>query len=367
MSGKRKQSRSRRKRRSDLHTRLTYVTSVLVLTALVGVAFFAPGWVFGFQDNIRCRDQVLEERENVNVAALSTNYEPSFYQRMANFAEDPAGTSYYVASEELTDYDRLQDFLDSDNGLSQGRIWALIQMGLVTEQIFSCEISEWKQYVIYSDDYTRGVNFILWYIELVHPDETIGACKLLVGAETGEIYGVKADWGEAFFSPEMKYDRDIIYYEHSLEECLGFPSGEMYGEEWALLALFFSGLTLPDFYDFTDMYISVEEVIHEKAYVDSEYVDETVNMQVSGDELDEIKLKLGITDEYDGHLIDFLGTYPAMTVWDKGNRLEYVFPYGDSSLIFRMQMAESVPHPWRLKDITVGFPEIYELIPEFQE
>lgn len=366
MSGKRKQSRRRRKRRGDLQTRMIYVASILVLTSLVGVAFFSPGWVFGFQDNIRCRDQVLEERENVNMAALSTNYEPSFYQRMANFAEDPAGTSYYVASEELTDYDRLQDFLDSENGLSSGRIWSLIQAGLVTEHIFSCEISVWKQYVIYSDDYTKGVNFILWYIELVHPSETIGTCKLLVEAETGEIYGIKADLGEVFFSSDMRYDRDTIYYEHSLEECLGFPSGEMYGEEWELLGLFFSGLTLSDFYDLTDRYLSAGGVI-EKVFYDNESAGKTVNMQVSGEELDEIKLKLGATDEVEGRLIDFLGTYPAMTVWDSGNRLEYVFPYGDSSLIFRMQMAESVPHPWRLRDITVGFPEIYELIPEFQE
>lgn len=363
MSGKRKQSRSRRRRRNNFQTRLTYAASILVLTALVGVAFFGPGWVFGFQDNIRCRDRVLEERENVNVAALSTNYEPSFYQRMVNFAEDPAGTSYYVASEELTDYDKLQNSLDSDSG----RIWPLINMGLVTDQIFSCEITEWKQYVIYSDDYTKGVNFILWYIELTHPSETIGTYKLLVEANTGEIYGIKSAVGETFFTPEMKYDRDIIYYERSLEECIGFPSGEMYGDEWAFLALFFSGLSLPDFYEFSDLYFAAAPVIHEKMMQENAVVDESLDEGLTREEVNEIKLKLGITDEVDERWIEFLGTYPVASVWDKGNRLDYIFPYGDSSLIFRMQMAKSVPHPWRLRDITIGFPEIYELIPEFVE
>lgn len=368
MSGEGKQSRSRRKpkRRNPLQTRLTYAASILALTALVGAAFFSPGWVFGFQDNIRCGDQVLEERENVNVTALSTNYESSFYQRMVNFAEDPAGTSYYVASEELTDYDKLQDFLNSEYGFDSGRIWPLIQLGLVTEEFFVCEISGWKQYVIYSDDYTKGMNFILWYIELEHP-ETYEKYKLLVEADTGEIYGIKADMGGVFHSFEKGYDRNIIYYEHSLEECLGFPSGEMYDEEWAILALFFSGLTLPDFYEFADLYFTAAEIIHEKALLDAESVDGTINVQMSGDELDEVRFKMGITDEDDRQWIDFLESYPAMSVWDKGNRLEYTFPYGDGSLIFRMQMAKSVPYPWRLQDITVGFPEIYELIPEFQE
>ena len=370
MSGERKQSRSRhkRKRSNDLQTRLTYAASVLVLTALVGVAFFSPGWVFGFQDNMRCRDQVLEERESVNVAVLSTNYEASYYQRMVNFAENPAGVSYYVASEELTDYDKVQSFFDSENGYDSGRIWPLIQLGLASEEIFSSGVSKWKQYVIYSDDYTKGVNFILWYIELEHPVEDFGTFQLLVEAETGEIYGIKSDMGGISYLSERENDRNIIYYDHSLDECLGFSSEEMmYDAEWAMLALFFSGLTLPDFYEFTELYMAAEDIIREKMLLDSENVDGTVNVQMTGEELEEIKLKLGVTDETGGQWIEFLQVFPTMSVWDRGNRLECTFPYGDGSMIFRMQMKDFVPYPWQLRDITVGFPEIYELIPEFQE
>lgn len=365
--GKRRRRRNKRRSRSDRQTRMTYAASILALTALVGMAFFSPGWVFDFQDNIQCRDQVLEERENLNVAALSTNYESSYYQRMINFAKNPANTTYYVAEEELTDYDKLQDFLKtSEYGYDSGRIWALAEIGLITDKFFSCEVSEWKQYVIYSDDYTKGVNFILLYIKLQHPSETIGTYELLMEANTGEIYGVKADLGEIFSSSDVKYDRNVIYYEHSLEECLGFPSGTLFGDEWGLLTLFFSGLTLRDYYEIAEQYLSL---------IDGRWTEyengAIVNMNASEEELDEIKLKLGVTDEIDAkwneQWFDFLGSYPAVSVWDQGNRLDYVFPYGDGSLIFRLQMAKSVSFPWRLRDITVGFPEIYELIPEFQE
>ncbi|WP_460602040.1 hypothetical protein, partial [Escherichia coli] len=52
-------------------------------------------------------------------------------------------------------------------------------------------ITQWKQYVIYSDNYAKGVNFILWYIEL---EDLEGAkLKLLVDAEDNTLYGLKTE------------------------------------------------------------------------------------------------------------------------------------------------------------------------------
>ncbi len=90
MRGKRKQSKGKHSKK------LLYIVSVSALIALVGVAFFSPGWVFGLQDGRQCRDTVLEERENTDVAVLSTNYETSFYQRMVNFAENRTESANFL-------------------------------------------------------------------------------------------------------------------------------------------------------------------------------------------------------------------------------------------------------------------------------
>ncbi len=51
-------------------------------------------------------------------------------------------------------------------------------------------MEQWKQYVIYSEDYAQGVNFILWYLKL-YDTEGIGY-ELLMDAEYGNLYAVKS-------------------------------------------------------------------------------------------------------------------------------------------------------------------------------
>lgn len=357
MSGKRRQNRGSHK--NKLRTRLIYAVSILALTALVGVAFFSPGWVFGFQDSIRCSDTVLEERENVNVTALSTNYESSFYQRMINFAESLDGnTNFYVTSEELTGYDKLDDFLYSNIGLQSERIWMLIEAGLITEEIFHCQISAWKQYIIYSDDYTKGVNFILWYIELEHSDENVGTYKLLVEADTGELYGLRADTGgEAY----------IYHGRFTLEQYLDSVAGEILTYEgWVMFAYFYSGLPESSFARYYEYYELVYRAV-EKAYgnVSAAGIDSLVE-SLDDDAWSNLKSKLGIRDEDEEVWLEILRMQPTVLVWDDGNTLEYTFPYNEERMTFRMQMEGSIPYSWRLLNITVGFPAIYELIPEFQ-
>lgn len=336
---------------------LVYVVAILALSVLIGVAFYSPGWIFRLQDGRQCSDTVLEERENMDVAVLSTNYETSFYHRMINFAENQgSNTNYYVASEELTDYEQLREFLYSENGLYNDRIWALIDIAVLTDEIFECEINAWKQYVIYSDDYTKGVNFILWYIELEHPEESIGTYKLLLEADTGELYGLKAYTGGTYFSSIMGYNKDLIYYDYSLEDYFSLVSGfSFYTEAWMTFAYFYSGLTESNFFQFYELYHGAVD----RAITDADM--KVINSAV----LNEVKQKIGIED-VDDQWLNFLSPAPALIVWDEGNRLECNFPYGESSLIFRLQMAESVPFPWTLHNITIGFPAIYELIPEFE-
>ncbi len=353
MNGKRKQGRNKRRER------LIYAASILALTALVGVAFFSPGWVFRFQDKKQCSDTVLEERENVDVAVLGTNYEPSFYQRMVNFAEDQSeNTNYYLASEELTDYDKLRDFLNSENGFNRESIWTLLEAGLITERIYECEVSAWKQYVIYSDDYAKGVNFILWYIELEHPDNEIGTYKLLLEADTGDFYALQADTGGSL-GPENEINKKYVGYEYSLADYLYNASTSTLNNAWMLMAYFYSGLAGTDFFEFYDQYYGAAYAIFGQEYMENHFSQSII---VNGGMQKELEEKLGAANS---DWMEFLKVYPELHVLDSGNRLDGVFPYGKGSMVFRLQMEESVPYPWTLHHITIGFPAIYSLIPEF--
>lgn len=340
-----------------------YAASILALTGLVGAAFFSPGWFFGIQDKKHCSDTVLEERENVDVAVLSTNYETSFYQRMINFAEKQMeNVNYYVASENLTDYELLRDFLDSDKGLYRDSMWTLLEMNLLDERLFDLDyrVNAWKQYVIYSDDYASGVNFILWYIELEYLAETkeYETCKLLLEAETGEIYGIYAGTGRTLVDYESYYRKYLDKKEIlSLLQCFDSYDSTMIEDGWSILAYLYSGLVESDFWQYYELYnLAVNRIYDEVSMAE---------LQVYMNEEEQVKAKMGIDNEMEEEWMEFLSTYPTMQVWDDGNRLECTFPYGKGRMVFRMQMAESIEYPWTLRDITIGFPAIYELIPEF--
>ncbi len=357
MSGKRNQDRQRPHRR--LERMLIYILFILALGGLVGAAFISPRWVFGIQDGIQCQEMVLEERENVDVTALSTNYEVSFYRRMTNFAENPPDiVNYYVTSEELTDYQELQRFLQSESGLYRDNILMLTEMGLITQDIFTSNISSWKQYVIYSDDYTRGVNFILWYIELESAYESTGTFKLLLEAETGDVYGVQADTGDLWVEGyEKGVDKTVI----SLEEFLGMSNYSDYYYSWETIAYYFSGMNETDYYSDYKQYLE-----QSRFYEDAIYAEKAAQEMMDGVEQNSVSIGTESNLWTGDSLVDYWMEHPPRFISrNNGNRLECTFPYGKSDMVFRIETKDSVPYPWILHDITVGFPAVYELIPEF--
>ena len=325
---------------------------------------------------------VLAERENIDVAVLSTNYETSFYRRMVNFAENQNNqTNYYVTSEELTDYEELWNFLYSGNGLNGDEIAVLMEIKLITSDIYDCEISKWKQYIVYSDDYTKGVNFILWYIELEHPDEEIGTYKLLLEANTGEFYGLWADTGGNW---TKGYDFGAPAAT-TLEQYLGIITMANHYEAWYSLAYRFSGLTenesffeyydelymnLLNWYDAagrTGLKYSVNIYGSESGFGDAQVV-YPESMAVTNEILQILKELQISQNEDEARWANFIQqNLPMVVPENEGNRLESVFPYGDGQLTFRMETSQTIVYPWILHDVTVGFPAIYSLIPEFNE
>lgn len=174
---------------------LLYAAGVLGLAALVVCAFFLPSLLFGIRDDRLCEDIVLEEREGLDVTFLGETYELSLYNRMANFAQGLAeGRNYYVSSQELEVDDELREMLMSggEDGLYQGPFWAMLNTGLLNYEFSNYfQVESRKQYVIYSDDYTQGVNFIIW--QLVLTLDGGERLEVLMDAQTHTIYGLKAE------------------------------------------------------------------------------------------------------------------------------------------------------------------------------
>ncbi len=372
---------------------------VLALALLVALAFFSPRWLFFLQDRKQCSDFVLSEREKVDAAALSTNYETSFNRRMINFAQDlTAQTNFFVASQELYDYDTLRQFLDS-NELMDDYYDPLSDLMLIRDEGFSYDIGCWKQYIIYSDDYTKGVYFILWYVELQNADSGETAYKLLMEADSGELYALWSARGtqwtgasQAIAAGKALSDDTTI----SLNTFLGLDRYRSYFSVWSGLFYYFGGLRengfdnkmayydvyLEEIWSWTDSHQLVEAAV--PSYGDEAALAQLRETLLMVHQAVLNRLWVNVADEngenaaadawagLDGENEEDSGwevleRCPPVAMPESWNRLECVFPYGNSSLCFSIQLSDVLRYPWFSHDITIGFDEIYSLIPEFQE
>ncbi len=182
-----------RRRSGDRYHTLRYILVAVVLLGLLCGAFLGPELVFKAQDRYLCQDTELSMRENLDISVMTTSYEPSLGRRLTDYAQGlAAGTQYYVTSQEFEVTKDLYDRLtDNDIGIYQGLLYTFLDLSYLPYTItdgFSVE--QWKQYVIYSEDYAQGVNFILWYLKL-YDTEGIGY-ELLMDAEYGNLYAVKS-------------------------------------------------------------------------------------------------------------------------------------------------------------------------------
>lgn len=191
-----KKRKDRRKTKPGrMESRILYAAGALGLAALVACAFFLPRLIFSVGDNRLCSDIVLGEREDMDVTLLSAAYEPSLGVRLQNFADGLArGRDYYFSEQDMALTQELYYILenDGDSRIFQQPCWALNSLGLMS-RTFSLTsnyytVHSWKQYVIYSDDFAEGVNFIVWYLEIV--DNKGGTLNILMDAEDYTIYGL---------------------------------------------------------------------------------------------------------------------------------------------------------------------------------
>lgn len=318
-----------------------YAAGLSALAVLVIAAFFAPQVVFQAQDAIRCRGAVLvSEREKMGVEALNTSYEKSLPRRMDNFAEGLAGgRKFYVTEQEMEPTDYIIDYLHFDSGPCSEVIFAFCTGGIIPYDFWDTSVSlrQWKQYVIYSDDYARGVNFILWYLEV--EAETGTVLRLLTDAEDGTVYALQTDGSRYAADEKSVYGQE-----------LGINT-----ELWYYLAL---------------RYMALDEALlrQERQGIGIEFVD--VDSTGGG-------------YRYSGEVV--VGERAISYDVQQPGRVEFHLFYGTASLdmVFETDAADvqdkaaastetdEVPKLDKkidtklYQDVTIGFEEIYRMIPEF--
>lgn len=318
--------------------RAIYAAAVLGVVALLACAFYLPQFLFQVRDNALCDDTVLGERENVDIL-IGDSYELSLYDRMCNYAEGLArGTSYYVSLQDMEADEELYELLyGSVDRIFQNPMQIMMQGHLIPYSFLNdLTIVQRKQYVIYSDDYARGVNFIIWYLELAgHSGEKL---EILMDAETYTIYGIKSEkyglWG---------HDENIDWREYSLTtnlerhlQIVGFSDARDF---WLTMAIHYEAISISQ----------VELIYHA---IDADRVNKAMIIQGEDGEQQEMIRQMAVLSEGE---------------WTDENELVLSLPYGEYLMELRMQMLVDPSQMYRYHDVYLGFDAICSMIPEFME
>lgn len=319
---------NKRNIRSGKGSSKAYAAACLGVMALLLCAFYLPQLLFQARDNVLCSDTVLSERESVDVL-IGDSYELSLHNRMYNFAEGLAkGVSYYVSEQDMEVDEELYDRL---NGLELDTIEVLMNFHLITPSFTKYfMIRQRKQYVIYSDDYAQGVNFIIWYLELAGPSGE--RLELLIDAETSTIYGIKAEKNGLMTQGEID-SWQYYLYGGSLASYLQNSGLEIINQLWFYLAMEFEAISMSEFqtiYAFGQGYLSDYEIESEERFRQMAVLSE-------GEWLDE-------------------------------NNLVFSLPYEEYLLTLKLQMTlEASQSTCLYHDVFYGIESICRMIPEFME
>lgn len=332
-----KKSSSQRQLRSNNSNnfRFIYGASVLGLAALLACAFFLPSFLFDFRDRHLWQDTVLEARESVDVTLMSASYEQSLSNRMQTFAQGlEAETNYYVSQQDMTVNAQLYEVLQ--NQLFQMPVLLMIDSYLLPYsfmEFFSVE--NWKQYVIYNDNYSQGVNFIIWYLEIVAID---GArLEVLMDAETYTLYGIKT--AQSTLVEDKEWAVELVDYLGSTLYERSWKRGLSLFEWWAAFSSYYEAASgiLPE----REREAIVSYYTRESAYGYADAVS-TLDMRLDSDE--------------------WLGYY------HNENMLVLEMPYNEQTLDFVMRF---IPDPdgehYFYPEMWLGVEDICQLIPEFAQ
>lgn len=340
-----------------------YIPVPIIIMVVVMAAFFTPQIMFLVQDGFLHGRTELSRQDPMDVEALSSSYEKSVYRRMQNFAEGLAlGDSFYVTSKNLAasgDPAELDEYIHSGY-LYQDMLQYVLALNLIPLYGLDYEytLSQWKQYVVYSDNYGKGINFILWYVEFVCIDDI--TVRLLADAETGTLYALKV---QGCLLAELSE-----YVDRKYEELL--DSGRL-SELWLLCGSQFGVFSTDE--ELQGLITGQEEAESDIGHRESE--------AYPYDQEESFRAKweaYGIANAVvDMQIIQEEEDYAAATAYIEGmvesdweNRLARLrLPYGTASLEIYMELGkwESEAKGWSYvyPDLTIGVRQLYEMIPEF--
>ena len=190
------------KRSSETPGWARYLAGGLCLAALVAAALLLPQILFESQDRALCREMILEGGENVSLNLIDSSYEMSLCGRLEKFAAGIAqGRAYYVSEQEMEVTEKVREKLETavfDTTENQYPVfWVFMNASYLPLAYLDFDYTladTMKQYVIYTDDYKEGVNFILWCVTLrQHLGGQDYTLTLLLDAKTMSLYGFQTD------------------------------------------------------------------------------------------------------------------------------------------------------------------------------
>lgn len=334
-----------------------YAVIFSVLALLIAAAFFAPQILFHVQDAILCRDTVLTQQESLNVETLSTTYEQSLEKRMQNYAEGLAeGDMFYVTAQDLALTGEVREYVYSDRGLFSEAVNNFASIGLLPWYIWEADytVLRWKQYVIYSDDFAKGVNFILWYVEMKDPNGVV--VKLLGDAEDGTIYALRTE-SDKYSNPAVDGAVEAGERKNYIDEICGSKRTPL--EIWGTLAYQYKCLDqseMKDFYIMLDEYGwiggGMNTMNEDYGYTEEDLAEREALMQEAlamHEDWEPLQKKIRYYRDGD-YSIDFQMTYGEA-------RLDILLEIPDGE--------DEAVYVYGYPDIRIGIRQIYEMIPEF--
>lgn len=370
----------RREKRRNILT--AYGTAVLALTLLIVAAFQGPEIAFAVQDGIRCSQVISASSEKLDIASFNTGYETDLYRRLTRFAEGLArGDQYYVTVQDMELTSSIMvlgnfEKIAQSSGLEM-LVHYLRMMGKNTAYD-NTQVTCWKQCVIYGDDFAGGVNFILWYLEL---DSGV---KLLADGETGQIYGARVNFSTSSWEIEEGMPRDDEVAGVMKEAYLWMQRKVFtYSERWntaAILGNEFGGLDITErlfWLEGNEYSIEIEET---EAGMGAMRVitdrDPKSNVSVWPDTAIETDAGQAVEEEAgleeQGYQLAEMEDFFARLRWredEEDKCINFCYPFGKGELNLRFQLDSGLVSTDRdvtfYIDMIFGFPEIYELIPEF--
>lgn len=327
--------------------RLKYSVGILALSALILSSLYLPQAFFAVQDTLQYKGISLMEQEQMDILSLSMGYEASLYQRMANFAEGLVeNRRYYVDEQEKEVTEEIWDFLRSEEGLNQNFLRGFMELIQPSKGYLKgiSQILQWKQYLIYSDNYAQGVNFILWFFELEAPEGY--RTFVLMDAQDYTVYAVKiydmSSSGPALISSTDGVSIPFWYNSAMTESNLGM---------WMALNVEFDVLR-------AETAMAIYEIQND---------------------LYKYNLKKGAAQSQQVNFMDTDGNSVEIWMWPGQNATpakvngEPVYgEYGDGTKYYLLLLGENqLTYTLRFLgdgsvfSVTAGVQEIYELIPEF--